>query len=136
MIKEEVSASKNDIKDGKIGYEFLHPAFLYQVGAVFEAGAIKYDKWNYLKGHKASQLLNACKRHLDLWFYSKEEYDKDCSDIMGMPISHLANAAACLNMALAQIAEGTIKDDRPERSLKFGVVRSWFLTLFDFKKDK
>ena len=131
-------AKKDDKKDGKLGYNYIHPSFLYQVGAVMDGGAIKYDPWNYLNspGHSASQLLNACKRHLDAWYFGKEDMDSEMSELMGMPISHLANAAACINMAIAEIVEGSLQDDRPLKPLRFGTTKSWFLKLWERRSNE
>ena len=120
---KSISGKKDDVIDGKLNYMYIHPHALYQVGAAFSAGKDKYGAWNYLNGHKASVLQSAAKRHMDAWFYAREEYDEDCSNRVGMDVSHLANAIAELVMALGQIAEGTIVDDRPEHPLKFKITK-------------
>jgi hypothetical protein len=39
-------------------------------------GEVKYGRYNYCKGHKASQLVAAAQRHLLAWF-NGEELDPD-----------------------------------------------------------
>ena len=111
------TASKDDKKDGKLHTTYIHPFVLYQLGLVMEAGARKYGDWNYLnsQGHKASQLVEAVKRHINKYFYQKEEFDEDTSNRVGGKIHHLACAIAGLNMLLAELIEGSLQDDRPHK---------------------
>lgn len=104
-------AKKDDKKDGKVGHRYIHPRFKKEVELAMEAGAVKYSSYDFLKGHTQLQLLDALERHLDLYRWG-EDIDKDCSDRLGRPVSHLGNMGACLNMLLAQIEMGTSVDDR------------------------
>ena len=68
-------------------------------------GAKKYNRYNYTKGHEASQLTAAALRHLLAWF-SGEEHD---------PIDgqhHLGSVKACCSMLLHQMELGTMIDNR------------------------
>jgi Domain of unknown function (DUF5664) len=116
MEKKEM-AMKNDAADGKVGHRYLHPRFKKETSLAMEAGAIKYKAFNYLKGHTTLQLLDALERHLDLYRWGQDN-DQDCSERLGRPVSHLGNMAACINMLLAQIEEGTITDDRYKKESK------------------
>jgi hypothetical protein len=120
--KEEevkITAAKDDKKDGKISRRYIHPRFKDAVGLAMEAGEKKYGKFNFLKGHTVLQLLDAAERHIDDYRWGQDN-DIDCSSRINRDVSHLGNAAACINMILAQMAEGTITDDRVDREEVFG----------------
>lgn len=68
-------------------------------------GEKKYGRYNYTKGHKASQLVAAAQRHLLAWFEGEELDPQD-----GQP--HLGSVRACIAMLLRQQELGTLKDDR------------------------
>ena len=104
-------AKKNDKVDAKISRRFLHPRFKEECSLAMEAGKLKYGDFNFMKGHTILQLLDALERHLDLYKWG-EDLDKDCSERLGRPVTHLGNMAACINMLLAQDDAGTLKDDR------------------------
>ena len=68
-------------------------------------GEKKYGRYNYCKGHDASQLIAALLRHATAWF-DGEEYDpKDGQH-------HLGSVGACVAMILRQKELGTLKDNR------------------------
>jgi hypothetical protein len=107
----ETKAMKNDQLDSKISRRYLHPRFKEEVSLAMEAGAIKYQAYNFLKGHTTLQLLDALERHIDLYRWG-EDNDPDCSNRLNRPVTHLGCALACINMLLAQEAYGTLTDDR------------------------
>lgn len=137
-LEETDRVIKNDVKDGKLNNIFIHPAVQYQEGLAFMYGQSKYgDGWNYMRssGHKASQLVAAAKRHIDKYFYQREEFDKEASDHMECKVHHLANAKSCLTMLLAEIIEGTLDDDRPE-SLKTPTTKEEMDNIFSSVGDE
>lgn len=104
-------ASKNDRSDNKPDYSLLPRVFMDQVSYVMMAGAEKYGRYNYTKGHDMTQLLAAAERHLKA-LQEGEDIDKDCSERIGVDVSHAANVAANMLMLLHQTDLGTITDDR------------------------
>lgn len=96
------TAKKNDKLDNKAPLEFLRLDGLREMCYVFQYGAKKYGKNNYLLGHKDSQLTAAALRHI-LAYQSGEPTDPETG------YSHLAHAQCCLAMYFTQKALGTIK---------------------------
>lgn len=74
-------------------------------------GAKKYDRYNYCKGHEASQLVSAAQRHLLAWFNGEENDPVD-----GQP--HLGSVRACIGMLIEQQTLGTLKDNRFKKEKK------------------
>ena len=68
-------------------------------------GEKKYGRYNYCKGHDASQLVAAAKRHLAAWF-NGEENDPESG------VNHLGHVMANCLMILRQQELGTLKDNR------------------------
>jgi hypothetical protein len=115
---KEVQASKNDKKDCKPDYSLLPKSFMDQVAYVMMAGAAKYLRDNYRKGHTSNQLTAAASRHLKC-IESNEDVDpdttqrlKDAHGEKAPEILHWACVAASALMAIEQIHLGTHKDDR------------------------
>jgi hypothetical protein len=98
-----LKASKNDTE--KVDLSLVPKTFLTEVAKAFMVGEKKYGRYNYTKGHDASQLMAAAMRHLTAW---NEGEDLDPEDGQ----HHLGAAGACIAMALRQIELGTIKDNR------------------------
>ena len=73
-------------------------------------GEKKYGRYNYTKGHNASQLIAAAMRHLTAW-NEGEEYDPDGQH-------HLGSVGACIGMILRQQELGTLKDNRFKKEEK------------------
>ena len=99
----EKSAAKNDAK--KVDLSLLPRIFLIEVAKAFMVGEVKYSRYNYCKGHKASQLIAAAMRHLTAWFEGEEPDPEDGQH-------HLGAAGACIGMLLRQMQLGTLVDDR------------------------
>lgn len=98
-------ASKND--KNKVDLSLIPSIALFEEAKAFMVGEKKYNRYNYCKGHKASQLVAAAMRHLTAWF-EREEND---------PIDgqhHLGSVRACCAMILRQQELGTMIDDRFE----------------------
>ena len=97
------SASKND--QNKVDLSLIPAVALKAAGQAFMVGEKKYGRYNYCKGHKASQLVAALMRHAVAYFEGEENDPVD-----GQP--HLGSVIACAAMLLRQAELGTLKDDR------------------------
>ncbi len=96
-------AAKNDHK--KPDLSLLPKIFMEEVARAFQVGEVKYGRYNYCKGHNASQLVAAAQRHMTAWFEGEEHDPVDGQH-------HLGAAGACLAMMLRQQQLGTMIDDR------------------------
>lgn len=96
-------ASKNDKE--KPDLSLIPKEALDAAARAFMVGEKKYNRYNYYKGHKASQLIAAMIRHATAWMDGEENDPVD-----GQP--HLGSVIACAAMLLKQKALGTLKDDR------------------------
>jgi hypothetical protein len=105
-----MKAKKDNKKDGKPAYKYLSEQLLNETSRAMMAGALKYGEWNYLNGHLASDLLEAAMRHI-VKALNGEDTDADCTQRLGMRVSHLGCAVANINMLLAQQSLGTLIDD-------------------------
>ncbi len=77
----------------------------------FMVGEKKYGRYNYCKGHKASQLIAAMMRHAAAWFEGEERDPADGQH-------HLGSVIACAAMLLRQQELGTLTDDRFKNETK------------------
>ena len=111
-----MSAMKDDKQDLKPVRSYLSPILKDEICYGMMAGAIKYEAYNYLKGHKLSQLMDAMERHLDA-VRQGEWYDVDTSRRLGRPVTHLGLVGCGLNMIFSQLDLGTLTDDRGEHLL-------------------
>ena len=103
-------AKKDDRKDNKPMLRYVSLRLLEETSYAMMAGSKKYGEFNYLKGHKASQLIEAAIRHL-FAALEGEQLDKDCTERLGSPVRHLGCALANINMYLQQEQAGTLKND-------------------------
>lgn len=78
---------------------------LVAAAQAFMVGENKYGRYNYCKGHSASQLMAALLRHATEWF---EGHEVDVKD--GQP--HLGSVIACAAMILREQELGTLTDNR------------------------
>lgn len=108
-ILKSDTASKND--SGKIDLSLIPQVALIEEAKAFRVGEIKYNRYNYTKGHKASQLIAAALRHLTA-YNDGEDYDL----VDGQ--HHLGSVRACCAMILRQIQLGTYIDDRFKKETK------------------
>jgi hypothetical protein len=97
------NAAKND--QDKIDLSLIPLISNIEHAKAFMVGEKKYGRYNYCKGHKASQLVAAASRHLQAWFNGEELDPKDGQH-------HLGSVMACCSMLLRQKELGTLKDDR------------------------
>jgi hypothetical protein len=104
-------AAKNDKMDKKPDVSLVYKETIYGCAKAMMAGEVKYGRFNYAKGHTASQLLAAAIRHLQeaLW---KGDVDEDCTELLGQIVEHLDCATANINMFKHQRDVGTLVDDR------------------------
>ena len=70
-----------------------------------QVGTRKYGRYNYTKGHEASQLMAAMLRHATAWFSGEESDPVDGQH-------HLGSVMACCSMILHEMELGTMIDDR------------------------
>ncbi len=98
-----MSAAKND--QAKPDLSLIPMVSNIEHAKAFMVGEKKYGRYNYCKGHKASQLIAAMKRHADAWFNGEENDPVDGQH-------HLGSIMACCSMLLRQMELGTLKDDR------------------------
>lgn len=97
------SASKFDSK--KVDLSLIPEVAEVALAAAMMYGEKKYGRYNYCKGHDASQLVAAARRHLAAWF-GGEENDLESG------VSHLGHVMANCLMILRQQELGTLKDNR------------------------
>lgn len=97
------NASKND--QGKPDLSLMPLVAEEAAARAFMVGEKKYGRYNYYKGHKASQLIAALSRHAKAFMEGEENDPKD-----GQP--HLGSVIACAAMLLQQQKLGTLIDDR------------------------
>lgn len=102
-VSESKSASKND--QTKADLSLIPQVALIAAARAFEVGEKKYSRYNFYKGHKASQLVAAMMRHATAWMEGEE-----CDPIDGQP--HLGSVIATAAMILQQQKLGTLKDNR------------------------
>lgn len=103
------AASKNDKE--KVDLSLIPKISNTEHAKAFMVGERKYSRYNYCKGHKASQLVAAAKRHLDAWFECEERDPVDGQH-------HLGSVMACCSMILRQQELNTLKDDRYKQEPK------------------
>lgn len=103
------SASKND--QAKADLSLIPLVAMEAAARALMVGEKKYGRYNYYKGHQASQLIAAMERHAKAWMEGEENDPVD-----GQP--HLGSVIACAAMLLQQQKLGTLKDNRykPEDS--------------------
>lgn len=95
----------------KYALKYIHPTTKNWGALAMMAGAKKYGAWNYINGHKLTDLLDAMERHIDR-IRQGEWVDQDCSDRIDQTVPHLGCVVAGVNMIATQLAQGTLVDDR------------------------
>ncbi len=97
------TALKND--QSKADLSLIPKVALEAAARAFQVGEAKYGRYNFYKGHKASQLIAAMMRHASAWMEGEEN---DAID--GQP--HLGSVIATAAMLLQQQKLGTLQDNR------------------------
>ena len=64
MHKQITAAKKDNLKDNKPDYSLLPKIFCDQVSYCMMGGEQKYGRFDYLNGHKLTELTAAAMRHL------------------------------------------------------------------------
>lgn len=103
IIPQSIKASKND--NEKVDLSLIPTIALTEAAKAFMVGEKKYGRYNYCKGHKASQLIAAMMRHATAWFDGEEKDPIDGQH-------HLGSVIACAAMILKQQELNTLTDDR------------------------
>lgn len=119
MSEEEKKSSnpKDAVGVLKAGMEYVPVPVLYGLGLAMLEGALKYGKFNYRAvGVKSSVYYAAAKRHIEEW-YEGVDYDPDLEKI-GVQVSHLDKAIACLVIIRDAMIRGKLTDDRPPATPK------------------
>lgn len=92
----------------KYSLRYLPLSASIEVNRALEDGAKKYGAANWReKGVAASVYVDACKRHLDLYFDCKQDNASDSG------VHNLGHAMACLAIIIDAEKAGTLTDDRP-----------------------
>jgi len=99
----EVKASKHDSE--KADLSLIPRVALEAAARAFMVGEKKYGRYNFYKGHDASQLIAALLRHATAWMEGEETDPQDGQH-------HLGSVIACAAMILQQQKLGTLKDNR------------------------
>lgn len=107
----EQKAAKNDQQ--KPDLSLIPYIASVEEAKAFMVGEKKYGRYNYCKGHKASQLVAAMQRHLMAWFQGEDHDPIDGQH-------HLGAVRACTAMLLRQQELGTLIDDRYKPEVAIG----------------
>jgi hypothetical protein len=108
---KDVAASKNDSQ--KPDFSLIPKVAMVKEAEALMVGAKKYGRYNYTKGHRASQLVAAMLRHIYAW-QDGEELDTEDGQ------HHLGSVKACVSMLLHQQELGSLIDDRYKKESKGG----------------
>lgn len=96
--------------EGKVRFELLPPAALYEIAAVLTHGAEKYGDWNWSRGMRAGRLFAAALGHMLTWW-------SGCDDDEETGRHHLAHAVCSLifimEMSRMEQPPAGWEDDRP-----------------------
>lgn len=96
-------AAKNDKE--KMDLSLIPKVALEAAAHAFMVGEKKYGRYNFYKGHQASQLVAAMMRHATAWMEGEERDPVDGQ-------LHLGSVIATAAMLLQQQKLGTLKDNR------------------------
>jgi len=99
----EVKASKHDSE--KADLSLIPRVALEAAARAFMVGEKKYGRYNFYKGHDASQLIAALLRHATAWMEGEETDPQDGQH-------HLGSVIACASMIMQQQKLGTLRDNR------------------------
>lgn len=92
-------------------FDLIPAESLRQLALVYGAGSKKYADDNWRKGYRWRLSLGALHRHLNAWVQG-ESYDKECSELAGQPVNHLAqvmwHAAALMEFERLELGTNDI----------------------------
>lgn len=110
---------------GKVKFSLIPMHLLGGVARVLMAGIIKYTHWNWAKGMPWSECFDCTQRHLNKFWYLREELDEET-------LEHHIDHAICNLLFLRHYAiaykEG---DDRPPSYAGFADEFDWAFQPFD-----
>ena len=113
-------AKKDHVADCKPPLKYVHPEVMDGCAYGMLAGALKYDPWNFLKGHDQMDLIDAAIRHLQEHRMGRT-VDVDTTnrlmEVYGEKapnIKHLWLALCNINMLIWQHHARTSKDSWPK----------------------
>lgn len=69
-VVERLAGRKDD--RGKLRFDLIPQAPLFELAKVYTMGASKYDDWNWANGIKYSRVFAALMRHLWKWWRGEE----------------------------------------------------------------
>ncbi len=73
--REFDTGSKRDVATGKGSYVSISPHAWRRVAALMERGAVKYERWNYMKGQPYSVVFDSLMRHMLQAFSGMKDED-------------------------------------------------------------
>ena len=100
---DDMSATKYD--QNKPDLSLIRYDAITPIADVFQFGAAKYGKFNYLQGMSHSRVLAAAARHL-FAYMDGQDLDSESGK------SHLAHLGCCVHMLLTYRAQNLGTDDR------------------------
>jgi len=111
MTKKFKTAPKNAAQDGKPRVTLIPMDVLIEfVIPAYEEGLIKYERESWRQGFIVSEMVDACKRHLDAFFHDNEDIDPESQTNK----HHLSGAVFSLLAALHTLKYHPELDDRTD----------------------
>lgn len=113
---------KDKFGKAKVPMSAVSPTAIAYEALAMADGIEKYGKTNWRENDViASIYVDACIRHLQAWYDSREEFSAD-TVAKGRPIHHLGHARACLGIIIDALEGGNLIDDRPTTPGPFAKV--------------
>lgn len=110
----KIEGKKNDA--GKSDISLIPLIAQEEEAKAFMVGEVKYGRYNYCEGIKASRQMGALLRHALAWFNGEERDPIDGQH-------HLGSVRACAAMILREMELGTLIDDRYTKGDKNGTSK-------------
>ena len=111
------TAPKNNAKEGKPRSSLIPWDILIEyLTAAYEEGLLKYTRESWREGFKVTDLYDALQRHINAFFFDREDYDPDAAKL-GVKKHHLAGAMFCILSILWTLKTRPELDDRPTHTL-------------------
>ena len=73
--REFATGAVRDMADGKGDFVAMPPDALLRLSVLYEQGAKKYSRWNYLRGIPASSFIDSAIRHLMKYLAGMDDED-------------------------------------------------------------
>ena len=110
---------------GKVMYSLIPMHLLAGVARVLMGGIQKYKSWNWAKGMPWSVCFDCTIRHLNKWWYMREENDEESGQ------HHIDHAICNLLFIRHYILTYKEGDDRPPSSNEFAKAMDFFNEQFN-----